>query len=88
MYNWDGGPPKPSSKLLDQCVQILLTDEDIERKNKTVPWRVRHWAIQNCKSFVYMEEQEVSDVSYEWDYIYAFYFGNEKDANWFELKWK
>lgn len=88
MYNWENGPPGLPKELLSKCYEILMSDDDIEKKHRTVPWRVRRWATDNCKSFVCMEEQDVTDVSLQWDYIYAFYFYDEKDANWFQLKWK
>lgn len=88
MYNWENGLPSPPEQLLNQCQQVLVTDDDIEKKHYTTPWAVRRWAQENCKSFVWMHEQDVSDASYQWDYIYAFYFYEEKDANWFQLKWK
>ncbi len=88
MYNWEDGPPSPPQELLDKCYQILLTDDDIEKTHHMTPWAVKRWAKQNCKSFVWMDEQDVTDVSLQWDYIYAFYFYDEKDANWFQLKWK
>lgn len=88
MYNWENGPPSPPLQLLSQCQQILLTDEDIEKRHHSTPFAIKKWAQENCKSFVFMHEQDVSDASLYWDYIYAFYFHEEKDANWFQLKWK
>lgn len=88
MYNWGNGLPSPPEQLLEQCYQILLNDEEIEKKHGTTPWAVKQWARENCKSFVWMNEQDVSDVSYQWDYIFAFYFVEDKDANWFQLRWK
>jgi len=88
MYDWENGLPDPPDELLDRCHQILLNDGDIEKKHGTTPWAIKRWALMNCKSFVWMNEQDVSDVSYQWDYIYAFYFGEDKDANWFQLRWK
>lgn len=88
MHYWQNDSLEPPEQLLNQCYIVLLTDDDIEKNHHTTPWAVKRWAIQNCKSFVWMQEQDVADVSYQWDYIYAFYFGEEKDANWFQLKWK
>jgi hypothetical protein len=78
--NYDLTPPK---ELLDQCVQVLIDDENIDG----APWKMKRWATEHCQSFVWMEEQDVSDVSVRWDYIYAFYFYEEKDALMFRLKY-
>lgn len=65
---------------------ILLTDEKI--KNFGVrPVDIKRWCQENLKSFIWMDEQDVSDHSLQWDYIYAFYIYAEKDRNWFSLRW-
>jgi hypothetical protein len=79
--NVDLTPPR---ELLDQCHQVLINDENTDG----APWKMKRWASQHCQSFVWMEEQDVSDVSPNWDYIYAFYFYEEKDKILFALKWK
>jgi hypothetical protein len=66
----------PSQELLDQCHRVLINDEQMVEP----PWKMKKWALQHCQSYVWMEEQDVSDVSLRWDYIYAFYFYEEKDA--------
>jgi hypothetical protein len=75
---------RPPQEILDQCVSVLITDIDL----KDTPHKIKHWCLENCKSFVFMDETDVSDVSYQWDYIYAFYFGEQDDANWFTLRWR
>ena len=79
--NVDLTPPR---ELLDKCCQVLIDDEQLAEP----PWKMKRWASQHCQSFVWMEEQDVSDVSPNWDYIYAFYFYEEKDALMFQLKYK
>lgn len=74
------GPPRD---VLDMCVQVLVADE----KLKARPVDIKRWCLENCKTFVWMDETDVSDVSPQWDYIYAFYFGEQEDANWFSLRW-
>lgn len=73
----------PPQELLDQCIQVLIDDE----KMVEPPWKMKKWANEHCQSFIWMEEQDVSDVSLQWDYIYAFYFYEEKDALMFQLKY-
>jgi hypothetical protein len=46
------------------------------------------WAKQQCKSFVSHHIQDVSDVSYLYDFVTEYQFNDPKDAVWFELKWK
>lgn len=74
------GPPQA---VLAKCVQVLVVDD----KLKARPVDIKRWCLENCKTFVWMNEQDVSDVSLQWDYIYCFYFGEQEDANWFSLRW-
>jgi hypothetical protein len=46
------------------------------------------WAQDQCSSFTSFYIQDVSDVSYEYDQIAQYIFADEKDAQWFSLKWK
>ena len=69
--------------MLDNCIEVLVADD----KLKASPDDIKEWCLENCKSFVCMHEQDVSDVSLQWDYIYGFYFGEQEDANWFSLRW-
>ena len=46
------------------------------------------WALNTCKSYRGMHIQDVSDVSLQWDEIAEYTFEDEKDAMFFELKWK
>lgn len=87
MYNWENSLPSAPEQLLNRCQQVLLTDDDIEKKHGTTIWAVKHWAQKNCKSFIWMNDG-VDGGELGWDYIYAFYFHEEKDANWFQLRWK
>lgn len=45
------------------------------------------WARDNCKSFVNYNIQDVSDVSYNWDYVAEYIFRDVKDAIMFTLKY-
>jgi len=46
------------------------------------------WASRQCPSFIDYHVQDVSDVSYQNDFITAYHFNDPKDALLFELKWK
>jgi hypothetical protein len=74
----------PPQKLLDQCHQVLITDDKMSER----PWEMKRWALQHCQSYVWFEEQDVSDVSTQWDYIFVYYFIEEQDALMFQLKYK
>jgi hypothetical protein len=49
---------------------------------------IRAWAYAYCESFIWAEQIDTSDVSYEFDKVSAFYFYSEADATLFRLKWK
>lgn len=72
----------PPRDLLDQCHQVLLPDP-LEPL-----WKMKRWARTNCASFIWAELVDTSDVSYDYDSITAFYFGNEQDKLMFTLKYK
>lgn len=74
----------PTREQLDQCIQVLINDE----KMIEPPHKMKRWAMKHCQSYVWMEEVDVSDTSPRWDYLYAFYFLEEKDALMFQLKYK
>ncbi len=46
------------------------------------------WASRQCMSYVDYHVQDVSDVSYQFDYVAEYKFLDPKDALMFELKWK
>ena len=46
------------------------------------------WARRQCSSFVDYHVQDVSDVSYLYDYVAEYGFNDPKDALLFEIKWK
>lgn len=49
-------------------------------------YEIQCWAQDNCKSFVYMNVIDVSDVSSS-DYVGEFEFTDERDATMFTLRW-
>jgi hypothetical protein len=46
------------------------------------------WASRQCQSFVGYHVQDVSDVSYQYDFVTEYQFKDPKDALLFELKYK
>jgi len=72
----------PPRDLLDQCHQVLLPDPPEPL------WKMKRWSRTNCASFIWAELVDTSDVSYDYDSITAFYFGNEQDKLMFTLKYK
>jgi hypothetical protein len=46
------------------------------------------WATQHCDSFEFYHVQDVSDVSYQYDFVTMYRFRDEKDALLFRLKWQ
>lgn len=46
------------------------------------------WAREHCPSYQGYDVQDVSDVSYHYDYVAQYLFGDEQDAVLFTLKWQ
>ena len=45
------------------------------------------WAKSNCPSYITNDSTDISDFSLTSDYIYTFYFGSEKEALMFKMRW-
>ena len=73
---------EPPREVLDRCIQVYLADHKASMRE------VRDWAYAHCESFIWAEQMDTSDVSYEFDKVSAFYFYSEADATLFRLKWK
>jgi hypothetical protein len=86
MHSFSGIPPAILEAKAQAGPPLLLSDTEIERQGLR-PVDVKRWCHANLKSFVWMDEQDVSDFSYVNDYIYEFYIIEEKDRNWFKLRW-
>jgi hypothetical protein len=71
----------PSQDLLDKCYQVLIPD------HQEPLWKMKRWAKTYCQSFVWMELIDTTDVSYRYDSVTAFYFGDEQDKLMFMLKY-
>lgn len=71
-------------------VDILITDEGSPDYYKNAAYfaGIDAWAQQFCPSYFGYTVQDVSDVSLQWDEIACYQFREEKDANWFVLKWQ
>ena len=83
MYHFDHTAFKPDTS---KCIEVLISDTALE-KASTTPHALKQWCRANTRTYIWMEEVDVSDVSLYNDYIYAFYFIDEEDANWFKLRW-
>jgi hypothetical protein len=54
---------------------------------KTVMWKMKKFCRESDLSLVWSEINDVSDHSYVYDMIAAFYFIDEQDAIMFRLKY-
>lgn len=73
--------PDPSN-----CIEVLISDIQLNAAG-TTPHALKQWCQHNTRSFVWMDEVDTTDVSVLYDYVYAFYFIDQQDANWFTLRW-
>jgi hypothetical protein len=78
---------KPPDDVLKKCHQVLITDNDAKAAGEPF-WKIKKWCRANCKSFVWFDITDVSDASYNWDEIAAYYFYDSRDAVMFTLKYK
>ena len=78
---------KPPDDVLEQCHQVLITDNDAEAAGEPF-WKIKKWCLAHCKSYTWMDVTDVSDASGLWDEIAAYWFHDEKDAVMFTLKYK
>ena len=78
---------KPPDDVLEQCHQVLITDNDTEAAGEPF-WKIKKWCLAHCKSYIWMDVTDVSDASGLWDEIAAYWFHDEKDAVMFTLKYK
>lgn len=83
MYELDPEELRPPPSILLKCASVIVADDQL----KGTPVDIKRWCLENCPSFVWMNEADVSDVSLQWDYVYGFYFLEQDDANWFSLRW-
>lgn len=68
---------------------VYLNDTGIKYEDAPEHFKeAADWARKQCQSFVDYHVQDVSDVSYQNDYIASYGFNDPKDALMFELKWK
>lgn len=87
MWMFDDNIPPVIKEAIQACgAPLLLTDYEVQQQGLR-PVDIKRWCQDNLKTFVWMEEQDCSDVNYQWDYIYAFFIGSEQDRNWFHLRW-
>lgn len=73
---------RPSDQVLDKCHEVLIGDP-------AQPfWAMRKYCRDNDLSLLWAEINDVSDHSYQWDEMAAFYFIDAEDATIFTLKFK
>lgn len=89
MYIWSDDYKKmvPPQEILNKCYQIIISDNDAGGAGEPF-WKIKKWALAHCKSFVWMDVSDVSDVSLYYDELATYYFGDERDALMFKLKYK
>lgn len=89
MYVWSDDYKKmvPPQEILNKCYQIIISDNDAGGAGEPF-WKIKKWALAHCKSFVWMDVSDVSDVSLYYDELAVYYFGDERDALMFKLKYK
>ena len=46
------------------------------------------WASRQCPSYIDYHVQDVSDVSYQYDFVTEYQFNDPRDVVLFQLKWK
>ena len=68
---------------------VYITDKGIAYEQAEEHFaQAAAWASRQCPSFVDYHVQDVSDVSYQYDFITEYKFRDPKDALLFELKYK
>lgn len=83
MYHFDYTAFKPD---LTDCIEVLMSDVAMDKQSVSPPY-LKNWCRENTRTYIWMEEVDTSDVSPECDFVCAFYFVDEADANWFKLRW-
>ena len=62
------------SKMNYESAQVMFVEADL-------------WAQENCKTYQGFDVQDVSDHSYTMDQVAMYVFEDDRDANWFILRW-
>lgn len=69
-------------------ISVYLNDKDLAYEAAPRHFlEAANWARDNCPSFAGCEVMDVSDVSMQYDQVAEYVFANERDSNWFKLKW-
>jgi hypothetical protein len=87
MWYFDGSIPSELKEAIEQAGPPLVLSDAAMEQQGVRPVDVKRWCQKNLSSFIWMDEQDVSDVSLQWDYVYAFYIFKQEDRNWFSLRW-
>jgi hypothetical protein len=85
VFFYDPSGIKPPEELMSQAIRVMISDP---KDRHGVDGRaIKNWARVNCKTFFWYDVTDVSDVSYTTDEIHCYYFIDERDVNWFTLRW-
>jgi hypothetical protein len=87
MWYSDDLVPKAIREAIKRAGPPLLLSDTAVKSHGVRPVDIKRWCQANLKSFIWMEEQDVSDAGHQHDYVYAFYIFKEEDRTWFYLKW-
>lgn len=69
-------------------IKVYLNDAGLEYDKAPRHFlEASQWAKAHCSSYKGVDMMEVSDTSDLYDYVAEYTFTEEKDANWFKLKW-
>jgi hypothetical protein len=69
-------------------IEVYLNDSNMSYEAAQVRFEDADlWAQQYCKTYKGCEVQDVADFSYTMDQVALFLFEDQKDANFFMLRW-
>lgn len=70
-------------------IDVYLNDSKINYDDALEYFKTAaDWAKKYCPSFQGYDVQDVSDFTYYYDYLAVYLFKDQKDADWFILRWK
>lgn len=69
-------------------IDVYLNDRNIDYDYAEIHFnKAAQWAQEHCLSYQGFHIQDVSDVSYVYDHIAMYVFGDAQDALIFQLRW-
>jgi hypothetical protein len=74
---------------MDKVMFVYLNDTGIPYEQAEEHFaEAAAWATRHCLSFIDYHVQDVSDVSYQYDFVTEYKFTDPKDVVLFQLRWK